>query len=695
MFKSLKTSHVRGLLIVTATAMLLPTAAHTEVDEIVVTVTKREASIQDVAASVSQIGGEDLEIRGIDKIEALSLQIPNLTFGSNGSNAFVTLRGIGTTVDSGVSEPSVSTYVDGVFLPRMSMSVLRQTDLERVEVLRGPQGTLYGRNATGGAMNFISRKPSDEFEGSVKLSLENRSGYGVSGFVSGPITDKASFRLSLGKESQDGFVDVLNTGRELAETDVLYGRLALQLRPTEDLTIDLSVQHEDSDAANGYQLLLTPATGAFLPLANQTTRPNEVFADGPFEGDVKTTIASGIVNWDISDEVSLRSVTGYVDHEVLTSFDADSTDLFFVDLVRAFRPSESFSQEINLYGETDRVSWLVGAFYFRENFEILLPVEFIGIGPVLAGDIREETRSFALFADVTVAVTDRFRINGGLRFNSEDKDFEFFGGRAGDLDSDDVLPKLGLQFDLSENVMVYGQWQEGVKSGGHQIGLPSQFEGEEIESYELGIKAQLLEGRLMVSAAAFSYDYTDLQATTVIPPSVTLVQNADAEVEGFEGEVVYTPVENLTLNLGASFLDSEYTRLMSGDQTLPGAPVADLSGEDLIRAPRYTFNVGVDWYIPVDAGILEGVRLRADVFHTDDFKLNFFDYDATRQDSYTIGNLAVIFTDKSERYQVRAYVNNIGDEETLNQANYLATTGAFFGLYTEPRNYGISLTVNF
>ncbi|CAN0498122.1 unnamed protein product [Scytosiphon promiscuus] len=165
---------------------------------VIVTATKREASIQDVAASISQVGGDDLETRGVDDVENPALQIPNLTFGKFGRNTFVTVRGIGTTVDSGVAEPSVATYVDGVFLPRATMALLRQVDLERVEVLRGPQGTLYGRNATGGAVNYVSRGPSDTFEGKIVATFEERNGRGVDAVVSGPISEGLSFRLSGG-----------------------------------------------------------------------------------------------------------------------------------------------------------------------------------------------------------------------------------------------------------------------------------------------------------------------------------------------------------------------------------------------------------------------------------------------------------------------------------------------------------------
>lgn len=681
-------------------ALLMPgvakvNAADFVVEEIVVTATKRESSIQDIPASVSQVSGSDLEARGIADIENLSAQIPSLQFGKLGDTAFITIRGIGTTVDSGVAEPAVASYVDGVFLPRATMSTLRQVDLDRVEVLRGPQGTLYGRNATGGSIGFVSRAPSEEFEAGIRIGGESRDGLSFSGYASGAISDEVLYRVSVGRETQDGFVEVVNTGQEVVETDVNYGRIALQINPSDDLMVDLSVQHEKSDAAVALQQLLTPATlvDFFAPGNNQTTEPNKTYGDGEFSGDAETTIVSVRTNWDISDSVSFRSVTGYVDHDITAYFDADATDAFYSDLVDSARSSESFSQEFNLYGETDNLSWLVGAYYFKEDFTLVLPVDTLFTGSVVAGDLEETTTSYALFTDLTYSLTDRLRLNMGLRYNVEEKEFKFFGFDSGDIDEEDLLPKLGLQYDLTNEINIYGHWQQGIKSGGHQLSSPDLFEGEELDAYEIGIKSKSLDGRLTINAAAFYYDYSDLQATTTIPPTTTLVQNADAEVMGAELEVTYYASEAWNFNLGVSLLDSEYTDLTFFDQF--SAQTLDLEGEELIRSPAYTMNFGAEWILPVDNSLLEDVRIRGDLYHSDDFKLAFADYAATKQDSYTTANMSVILTGKSANFQVRGYVNNLTDEEVLNNGSYLASLGAFIGQYSEPRTYGVSLSYNF
>ncbi|MEN8878015.1 MULTISPECIES: TonB-dependent receptor [unclassified Hyphomonas] len=679
---------------------------------VIVTATKREASIQDVAASISQVGGDDLETRGVDDVENLALQIPNLTFGKFGRNTFVTVRGIGTTVDSGVAEPSVATYVDGVFLPRATMALLRQVDLERVEVLRGPQGTLYGRNATGGAVNYVSRGPSDTFEGKIVATFEERNGRGVDAVVSGPISEGLSFRLSGGVQKQDGYVKVLNTGQDLGDQDLWHARGALKIEPSDNVTIDLSVQHEEDTGNFGWQSVVSEpfvvagTAALFMTNANFTTTPNQVYADGDHSGNAETTIAIARVNWDVSETVSFRSITGYVDHEIDNSFDADGTNFFFADLTGSSRPSQSFSQEFNLYGQTGALDWLIGAYYFSEEFELGLPVEFPGVLfgvptvprlEVIAGDLVEDTESYAAFADVTYALTERLRINAGLRFNAEEKEFTFFGAPspAGNIDSEDVLPKLGMQFDVSNNVNVYANWQKGIKSGGHQLSLPQLFDSEELDAYELGIKSQWMNGALTANAALFSYDYTNLQATITIPPATTLVENGDAELIGLEGELMYAATDNIAFNMGVSLLDTEYTDLITTDQALPGTPAVDLTGEELIRAPEFTANFGAEWNIPINSGFLGSVRLRGDVFHSADYKLAFIDYPELRQSEYTNINLSATLTDTSGNYQLRAFVNNATDEIILNNGSYLASSGGFIGIHSAPRTAGVSLSAKF
>lgn len=699
-------------------------------DAIIVTATKRSTDIQDVPAAITAIGGDELAERGLNDIDGLADQVPSLSFGRYLNTTFVTIRGIGTTVDSGVAEPSVALYVDGVFLPRATMGTLRQVDLERAEVLRGPQGTLYGRNATGGAVNFVSRAPSSTFEAGINASIENRNGYGLNGYVSGPLGDQVSVRLSGGYESQDGYVKVINTGGDVGGTDLYHGRLAFNFELSDSATLDLSVQHEKNEDDFVWLGLGTAPVGVLGAYAlagsatvpNFTTEPNEIYSNGLNDALLETTIASARLNVDLNDSISFRSVSGYINHTSATEQESDGTDVLFIDLVDTKVTSESFSQELNLYGETGPVEWLLGGYYFTEEhklagslafdtFALALgtidptdPVAVAAIAPFLGfpstfqfADLEENTESAAIFADVTINLSDSFRLLAGARYNWEEKDYLFFGAAspAGGLNTSDFLPKFGFQYDVSDEVNVYGQWQKGIKSGGHQLSVVSLFDPEEVEAFELGFKSQFWDGRATLNASAYYYDYSNLQATVTIPPNTTLVENGDAEIYGLEAEMFVEPIDNLNLNFGASFIESEYTDLDSIDQTLAVPVSVDLSGERVIRTPKFTLNAGAAWTVPVESGILGSVTFRGDVFYTDSFKLSFFDYAATRQSAYATANVSVTLTDSSDTFTLRGYINNVTDKLVLNNAAYLAPIAAFNTNYSEPLNGGVSIGFKF
>ena len=689
--------------------------------DIIVTATKRGERLQDVPAAITAIGGEDLQKRGLTNIEAIATQVPGLNFGQHAGATQIAIRGVGSTVDSGVTEPTVALYVDGVYLPRSSMGALRGVDLERVEVLRGPQGTLYGRNATGGAINFISRAPSREFEGAVTASTGSRDALGIEGYVSGPLADGVYVRLSGGHQEQDGYVKVLNAGQRLMNVNDDYVRLAARLEPTDKLGIDLAVRYENNSGANSYQQLYTPA-GVFIPpTAQQTTKPNEIYADGPFRANVKTLIASGTINWQMADDVSLRSVTGYINHKSKNDFDADGTDYAFYNAVDFSRPSESFSQELDLIGETGRLKWILGAYYFKEKFRFSLPIIFVNglntgdpasslpAGSTLyAGLLTDRTESFALFGDATYSLTDWLRLNVGLRFNTEKKRFEsgsgadipgmgFVGvtGVKSEFKADKLLPKVALQFDVNDDINGYVQWQKGYKSGGQNLQLLPQYRPESINAYEVGLKTQWLDRRLTANFAAFYYDYKNLQVTIVLPPAVTLVQNADVKVYGVEGDINFQVTDAFRLNASATWLHARNKRFSSIDDANPGAGTQDLEGKPITRAPDFTANAGAEYRFDLGGDLLNALTLRADVSYSSKVVLRYFGEPEDVQKGYALLNLSATLSDIDEKTSLRAFVNNVTDKLYRQSSSYLGTTGAYVGNYSPPRTWGIQLSRKF
>ncbi|WP_417613424.1 TonB-dependent receptor [Parasphingorhabdus sp.] len=697
---------------------------------IVVTATKRSQDIQEIPASISSIGGDKLEARGLTSIEDIANAVPNLNFGDHIGTTLITIRGVGSTVDSGVTEPTVATYVDGALMPRSTMSLLKAIDLERVEVLRGPQGTLYGRNATGGAINFVSSAPTTYFSGEVNLSTGSRNAFAASGFLSGPIAEGVYFRVSGGHEEQDGYVRLLPSGKAIGNENTDYVRGALRLEPSSTATIDLAVRYEKATGVNGYQQLLSPT--ALVPAAIQTTEPNVYYANSPFGQSTETLVATGTVNWEFADNITLRTITSYVDHTSIVFGDSDGTGASIVDLAPFldpalqaalpastpdhfrnlpgfYRPSESFAQEINLIGETGPVEWIAGAYYFHEDFEIALPVIIFGVAP-LAQAVSERTNSYALFGDATISLTNSLRLNLGLRYNHESKDFKgnlfadttalgggpvALGNVPSEMKSDRLLPKVGVQYDFSDDVHSYVQWQRGYKSGGQNLQFLPQFGPEQIDAFEAGLKTRFADRRVTANFAAFYYDYNGLQMTTLIPPTTTAVRNADARVYGLEAEFGVDVMENLNLSGAVTYLNARFQNFSDFDAARGGLAV-DLDGSALPHAPDFTAQAAAEYKIPLGDGFFSDLTLRGDIFHSSSVVLRYFGRPSDTQSAYTIANASATLSMMDKRASLRFFVNNVGDKVYLQNITYAGQLPeAYLGNYSKPREWGLSLSYRF
>ena len=381
-------------------------ASTAEIEEIVVTATKRSQSLQDVAGSISALDDIQIKLRGIANAEDLIQQVPGMFYRRIAGSHFTYIRGVGVSVAAGYGDPSVATHVDGVYLSRMSMGSLHMIDLERVEVLRGPQGTLYGRNSTGGVINFISKKPTEEFEGSFSIGGGSWDRVMADGYISGPITDKLLGRLSATYSDHDGYYDTVapRTGK-LGDERNENIRAMLRYLPTENLTIDLSVSYEKEEFHQISQNIDLDAQPALMDLFVppgfiRTDEPHTTTQQEPHpHGENTTTIASLTANWDISDNLAFKSITGYVDHERGPDWFDGSTYNFPISVLSIglpefprFNPAETFSQEFNLIGTSldDKLDWTVGLYYHTEDYEPQVPVFIPPFGTVLEQGAREE-----------------------------------------------------------------------------------------------------------------------------------------------------------------------------------------------------------------------------------------------------------------------------------------------------------------
>ena len=698
-----------------ATAQRTPQDA--VIEEIIVTATKRSQSVQDVAGAVVALGADQLEDLGVDDVEELSLNVPNLSVGKYDGATLVSIRGVGSIVESGVAEPAVAMYVDGAFLPRQTMPFLRAVDLERVEVLRGPQGTLYGRNATGGAINYVSAAPSKEFESGITVTSGERSQFGVSAYVSGALSDSLRVRLSGGVEEQDGYTKVFNTGQELGGVDAKFFRGAIQIQLSEDLTIDAAIRYEENDAAVAYHNLTTPLP--FAPPSLQFVGENGILADQPFRGDVETLIGTLRVAYDLSDNVTLRSITSYVDHDNRNTFDADGTLLDFYNVqvspLGFDRPSESFAQEINLIGSSDNVEWILGLYYFKDESGQAIPVRLgpvgaaafgLPAGTILGQSYTKDSEAWAVFADVTYSFTDRFRLNLGARYNDD----EFSGTQfwsitnvasaqvdVGDSESK-FLPKVRFEYDFKDRILGYAQWSQGWKSGGiNQPGgggelLGQVYAPEEIGAFEVGLKTESESGDMILNLAAFYYDYEGQHITRVIPPAVNVVNNADSKIYGAEADVIWRPTDAFTVNGGVTLTNARFDDFSSFDQATQ--MTADLDNEPLPRAPDFTALLGIAYEFNLGGELLSSLTLRGNVFYSDDVVLRYYGQPNDSQEAYTVVNLSATVANATRNIRLRLFLDNVTDEIYKVNASHFGT-GAHYAVFSAPQTWGIELSMDF
>ena len=695
-------------------------------EEVVVTAMRRDNNIMDVPASVTAFGSETLENRQLREVVDLNMLVPNWQIEEYNGQTLATVRGITNTIIQGPQESSVATHINGVFITRTSSMRAAYSDLESVEALRGPQGTLYGRNATAGAMNVITKKPTDEFESRVSVLLGDYDRIGGTAMVSGPLSDNFFARASIYYNDRDGYTENLFPGGEdLDAEELVSGKLSFRWLPSEGITLDLMATFEERDGGSGF-LPYTPPQALFSPIfatADYTLEPHKAITDYPNQDTREDTLVALNVDWRISDNLTLRSTTGYNDSQFDQQYDSDGTGAPASELIY-FSESDSFSQQVVLDFSlaNEKLDLLIGGFYYEDEvsfgFDAILGA-FGGLQILQNWD--QKTTAYAAFLDTTYHVSDDFRIYGGVRISYEEKDIFVrylqvvpvcgFGGippvDTGD-DWDDLSPRVGLQWDFSENGMVYAQFQQGFRSGGFSSGACNDpFQPEEVNSWEVGLKMAFNEGRGSLMASAFYYDYQDLQVQQLVGFAVEITNAAESEIYGFELEGAHLFGDYTTVGFRYSYLSAEYEDFADCDPILfPGncssavvaaglAVVEDLSGNTLTRAPEHTVGLSLDQQIPISEGEL---LLSADITYIDERHGRVYNRDSEVLDDYTLLNAFLTWTPGfAPNASVQMFGKNLFGEDYLAQilANGGLSINLQSGLYQPPRTWGVELALNF
>jgi iron complex outermembrane receptor protein len=680
-------------------------------EEVVVTAEKRETSLQNTPIAITVVSGAQLAQAGVTDLQQLSKVAPDLDYVRNTIFTQFSIRGVASQDIGELGDSAVTVGIDGEYLNRPVALNGSLFDIDRIEVLRGPQGTLYGRNATAGAINIVTSKPGHEFGANLSVDAGNFSALNTRGMVNIPLGDKYALRGAFMTAKHDGYTNNAPAGRG-DDQDVKAGRLSLGFDPTEALTGYVSLEYVDVDQAAPSQWGV-PVTS---PVGQSPTAFNPDFPDDFPLGDIgffqsKQKAARGQITYHFG-PADLTYVGGYRDNDTharqplngfvpaVFSFDNDHLDY------------RTQSHELRLSGNPQNpLVWQAGLFYSDETSDVqrglFLPIAGGSYINFFLLDV--ESKSRAVFGQATYKISDTLSVTGGLRSTHDQKSRvgASFGGPnlagfrypshptdvsagapdngAGDWDKTTWLADVDWRFATDK--MLYAKVSTGYKAGGFDnVG---RYDPETLTAYEIGSKNRFLDQRLQLNAAAFYYDYKDQQTSVFISTTVgNAVQNAgSSKVKGLELDLEALVTENDRARFVVNYLDTRYDQLLTTRNVVGADSVpVDLAGNEAPQAPKWTLVAGYDhtWH-------LLGGQLTAslDSRYKSDYFLTAFNWEADRQKAHTITNFQLGYTSPDSRWDVAAYVQNIENERTL---TYSAFNGSTINIYNfifgPPRTYG-------
>lgn len=698
-----------------------------ELEQMVVTAQKRSENLREVPLAISAFSGEDLTRFGIQNTQSLQTAVPGLVFNNTGSSAQPYLRGVGTRFAFAGLEPSVATYLDDRYLARAQATMFQLADIERIEVLRGPQGTLYGRNATGGAIRVLTRGVEENFSGKFIGTLGDYNLRAISGTVNLPLSRTFGTRLTALVRKRDGYAENLDPDgvSQLDDRDVAVLRGKFRWDISERVSSLLTLQYSDQEDNFGNDLIDLSPTGLNLGIAAGGISGNS-------RGKVATAIGSEIsdeqMSLDLRFDINLPgfdfvSITGYHDFEQDSNTDADGTSSAAIDAVHVPQEARAFSQEFQLLSATEGPwDWLAGVYFFDETADFEVVLDRGGASLESQGDQRAQTTALALFGQASLELNPSWSVTLGARWSYEEKkarvrESSIAGttlAPAPFADEDDwseLTPKLTLVRRIAPG-MLYLTYARGFKSGGYNYAASVNggltLDPEILDMFELGWKTSHANGRVQFSGSLFYYDYKDLQVTRAVAGSgVNITENAaDAEALGLDLELAWLPTDWMTFTAGLSLLDSQYTDFdasatvfnaaLTGDPNVPGMSTVafDASGEDLLRAPDASMFLSMVAEIP-----LGSIRAPVTVTYSykDDYLFDFVADPSTKrlsQNSYGLLSARATVTTPNEALSFSVWGNNLTNVEDY-FVDIVANSAGIRGSPGAPRAWGVDLTYRF
>ena len=723
-----------------------PGQATGQVEEIVVTAERRETNLQKTPIAITALTAANIEAQGIRNVNDLAASVPNLTTttgpqGSADANFFV--RGVGQFDFIATNDPGVGVYVDGVYLGRTVGALLDAGDIGRVEVLRGPQGTLFGRNTLGGAVSVTSIAPViGEFSGRGRISVGSRDRFDADGGVNIGLGDTAAARVYAFTRSQDGFAYNPVSGQTFGATQRWGAKAQLLWKPTSDLSVSINGDYTKDKSNPAPSVLIGIVPLPFFPAAALTQVQDRNNFYRVFESNSPKSFneiygVSGIISYNWGPR-TLKSITSYRELNAVSTSDPDGTTFRLYD---QFSPTKQhqFSQELQLSGRTPdgKFEYLLGGYYFNEKVSQTLFLCFAPITPLPSAPFNacntwnqgnvQETNSYAAFGQARYHVTPELSFTLGGRYTNEDKkdvstqafDFRPAGfspapgvvlpgflapivtDLPGKVQFDRFTPKLGVEYQATPRILLFADYSEGFRSGGFngrlivaQPTIPT-YRPDTTKSGEIGVKADLFDRKLRLNATGFYTLYKDIQQTISVPVIQFQVANAgEAELYGFEAEATIVPVDRLRINASVGYSHSKF-------QNVP-INVGPINGNKLPFSPEVTFNIGAEYGLTIGgfkATPRVDYRYQSRTYFTA-FNNNFGPgtNDGIGEQQGPLGLLSARLTlsDARDRFSVAVFGDNITDEQyyTFGQ-NALGAQGVSYNYLGRPAEWGITFGAKF
>lgn len=719
------------------------TADNTEPKVVTVTARRREESLKDVPVSVTEIGSDQLSKSGIPDITSIAQLLPSTTLSaSRGTNSTLTafMRGVGQQDPVAGFESGVGIYLDDIYLARPQGAVADIYDVERVEVLRGPQGTLYGRNTIGGAVKYITRKLGPNTDVRLKTSIGT---YGqADGMITAgiPVSDTVRVGAALAKFTRNGFGKDLATGQDNYNKDITAARLSAEFTPNSDLFIRIAADttQDDSNAKHGHRLTVGKVSNAPILDNVYDSRANLNSVLGHPQ-QVTQSGASALLEWRLNNEFTFKSITASRHDTSYAPIDFDSLNKVDFDVPAIYKNRQT-SQEFQLAFNTKAIQGLAGIYYIDANAYNKFDVRLLGTSTFTEGDV--DTKAWAAFADASMDLSDTVSLSAGGRYTVDQRQAailrQIYLGTAGspalgnpsavlfrtdtnlsknDLERTDkkFTPRVSLSWKATPEQSVYASWSEGFKGGGFDPRLnivgtklsldkaKKGFEPESIKTLELGLKSEFDHGRIFTNAALFHSDYRDVQ----IPGSIAIDTNGDgkddsfagvvtnagkAKIDGLELEAVAKLSDNFRLSGMYSYIDAKYTQFI-------GATGADVSAQRVFQnTPRNSGNIRgtYDFELPV-MGRNGKLSLIASLTHRGKTYQFETPNPVLDQAAYRLWDASVVWTSSDNNLRVGLHGKNLNDAR-YKVAGYFFPTlgeGSVTAFYGNPRTVTATLEYRF